>query len=133
MTRWGGHIGRASPIACAHYYARLTQALITAMTAPMSEGRLYEMDMRLRPSGNKGPVATSWTSFQDYQRNEAWVWEHLALTRAAAIVGPDDLIHDIDAFRVALAVLRNFETVAPALSKMRARISSVKSDRCVGF
>ena len=87
----------------------------------MSEGRLYEMDMRLRPSGNKGPVATSWTSFQDYQRNEAWVWEHLALTRAAAIVGPDDLIHDIDAFRVALADLRNFETVAPALSKMRAR------------
>jgi len=47
------------------------------------------------------------------------------------IVGPDDLIHDIDAFRVALADLRNFETVAPALSKMRARISSVKSDRSV--
>ena len=87
------------------------------------------MDMRLRPSGNKGPVATSWQSFQDYQRNEAWVWEHLALTRAAAIVGPDDLIRDIDAFRVALADLRNLETVASALSKMRARISSVKSDR----
>ena len=119
------------PLPARTYYARLTQALITAMTAPMSEGRLYEMDMRLRPSGNKGPVATSWTSFQDYQRNEAWVWEHLALTRAAAIVGPDDLIHDIDAFRVALADLRNFETVAPALSKMRARISSVKSDRSV--
>ena len=76
------------PLPARTYYARLTQALITAMTAPMSEGRLYEMDMRLRPSGNKGPVATSWTSFQDYQRNEAWVWEHLALTRAAAIVGP---------------------------------------------
>jgi glutamate-ammonia-ligase adenylyltransferase len=117
------------PLPARTYYARLTQALITAMTAPMSEGRLYEMDMRLRPSGNKGPVATSWTSFQDYQRNEAWVWEHLALTRAVAIVGPDDLIRDIDAFRVALADLRNFETVAPALSKMRARISSVKSDR----
>jgi glutamate-ammonia-ligase adenylyltransferase len=117
------------PLPARTYYARLTQALITAMTAPMSEGRLYEMDMRLRPSGNKGPVATSWTSFQDYQINEAWVWEHLALTRAVAIVGPDDLIRDIDAFRVALADLRNFETVAPALSKMRARISSVKSDR----
>jgi glutamate-ammonia-ligase adenylyltransferase len=99
------------------------------MTAPMSEGRLYEMDMRLRPSGNKGPVATSWPSFQDYQRNEAWVWEHLALTRAAAIVGPDDLIRDIDGFRVALSDIRSFATVAPALSKMRQRIFSVKSDR----
>jgi len=117
------------PLPARTYYSRLTQALITAMTAPMSEGRLYEMDMRLRPSGNKGPVATSWTSFQDYQRNEAWIWEHLALTRATAIVGPDDLIRDIDAFRVALADIRNFETVAPSLSKMRARIFSVKSDR----
>jgi len=117
------------PLPSRTYYARLTQALITAVTAPMSEGRLYEMDMRLRPSGNKGPVATSWSSFQDYQRNEAWVWEHLALTRAAAIVGPADLIRDIDAFRVGLSEIRNFETVAPALSKMRARISSVKSDR----
>jgi glutamate-ammonia-ligase adenylyltransferase len=117
------------PLPSRTYYARLTQALITAMTAPMSEGRLYEMDMRLRPSGNKGPVATSWPSFQDYQRNEAWVWEHLALTRAAAIVGPDDLIRDIDGFRVALSDIRSFATVAPALSKMRQRIFSVKSDR----
>ena len=69
------------------YYARLTQALITALTAPMAQGRLYEVDMRLRPSGSKGPVATSWSSFTHYRQNEAWVWEHLALTRARGVAG----------------------------------------------
>ena len=117
------------PLPSRTYYARLTQALITAVTAPMSEGRLYEMDMRLRPSGNKGPVATSWQAFQDYQRNQAWVWEHLALTRAAAIVGPADLCDDFNAFRTSPAKIRSFETVSPALAKMRNRIFSAKSDR----
>src|SRR5210317_805597 len=76
------------PLAARIYYARLTQALITAMTAPMAEGRVYEVDMRLRPSGNKGPVATSWDAFQSYQMGEAWIWEHLALSRARVIAGP---------------------------------------------
>lgn len=75
------------PLHVRTYFARLTQALVTAMTAPMAEGRVYEMDMRLRPSGNQGPVATSWDAFQSYQKTEAWTWEHLALTRAAVVVG----------------------------------------------
>ena len=75
------------PLLSRLYYARLTQAMITALTAPMAEGRLYEVDMRLRPSGNQGPVATGWASFQEYQRSDAWVWEHLALTRARVITG----------------------------------------------
>ena len=56
------------PLATRTYYARLTQALVTAMSAPMAEGKLYEVDMRLRPSGNQGPVATSWAAFCKYQR-----------------------------------------------------------------
>ncbi|HSG54782.1 MAG TPA: glutamine-synthetase adenylyltransferase, partial [Paracoccaceae bacterium] len=75
------------PLAARPYYARLTQAMVTALTAPMAEGKLYEVDMRLRPSGTQGPVATSLTSFRDYQMNEAWIWEHLALTRARAVAG----------------------------------------------
>ncbi len=69
------------------YYARLTQALVTALTAPMAEGRLYEVDMRLRPSGRQGPVATSFDAFRSYQETEAWTWEHLALTRARPLAG----------------------------------------------
>ena len=57
----------------------------------MAEGRLYEVDMRLRPSGRAGPVATSVEAFMAYQRDEAWTWEHLALTRARRIVGNAEL------------------------------------------
>jgi [glutamine synthetase] adenylyltransferase / [glutamine synthetase]-adenylyl-L-tyrosine phosphorylase len=80
-------VRRSPPAASRAYYARLTQALVTALTAPMAEGRLYEADMRLRPSGRQGPVATSITSFETYQREEAWTWEHLALTRARLVTG----------------------------------------------
>jgi len=79
------------PLAPSHYYARLTQRLIAAVSAPTAEGVLYELDLRLRPSGNKGPVATHLDAFRKYQRNEAWTWEHMALTRARAIAGAETL------------------------------------------
>ncbi|HWV19462.1 MAG TPA: bifunctional [glutamine synthetase] adenylyltransferase/[glutamine synthetase]-adenylyl-L-tyrosine phosphorylase [Devosia sp.] len=79
------------PLAPSHYFARLTQRLVAALAAPTSEGVLYEADMRLRPSGNAGPLATSLTSFRSYQRGEAWTWEHLALSRARVVAGTGDL------------------------------------------
>lgn len=116
------------PLAVRPYYARLTQALITAMTAPMAEGRLYEVDMRLRPSGNQGPVATSWTSFRNYQKDEAWTWEHLALTRARAVTGPDTLVSAIESFRCTiLEAPRDRATVLADVADMRARIASAKT------
>ena len=117
------------PLPSRTYYARLTQALITALTAPMSEGRLYEVDMRLRPSGTQGPVATSWASFQDYQRKEAWVWEHLALTRARVVAGGEGgLADDIRAFRRELLRRpRDTSEVLGELREMRARIAEAKS------
>jgi glutamate-ammonia-ligase adenylyltransferase len=69
---WGGET----------FYARFTQRLITALSAQTAEGGLYEVDMRLRPSGAAGPVAVSLKAFQDYYAAEAETWEHLALTRA---------------------------------------------------
>ena len=115
------------PLATRPYFARLTQALITALSAPMAEGRLYEVDMRLRPSGNQGPVATSWASFQSYQSEEAWTWEHLALTRARVICGPPDLAGDVENFRAdLLAQSRDKSGLAQDLQDMRARIASAK-------
>jgi glutamate-ammonia-ligase adenylyltransferase len=78
------------PLAAAHYFARLTQRLIAAVSAPTSEGVLYDLDLRLRPSGNKGPVATHIDAFRKYQRTEAWTWEHMALTRARVVAGDED-------------------------------------------
>ena len=109
------------------YYARLTQAMITALTVPMAQGRLYEVDMRLRPSGNQGPVATSWTSFKDYQQNNAWVWEHLALTRADYLAGSTDLGSDIENFRQGtLDVARKSQDVLTEVKAMRVRIAQAK-------
>lgn len=115
------------PLASRTYYARLTQALITAMTAPMAEGKLYEIDMRLRPSGNQGPVATSWASFQSYQREEAWVWEHLALTRARVVAGPTELAEDVEALRKeVIGKARDVKEIRRGVAEMRARIAAAK-------
>ncbi|MEM9765540.1 MAG: glutamine-synthetase adenylyltransferase, partial [Pseudomonadota bacterium] len=73
------------PLPAQTYYPRLTKALLAALTAPTSEGRLYEVDMRLRPSGRQGPVAVSLDAFRRYHAEAAWVWEHLALTRARVV------------------------------------------------
>ena len=117
------------PLPSRTYYARLTQALITALSAPMAEGRLYEVDMRLRPSGNQGPVATSWASFQNYQTNEAWVWEHMALSRARVVAGGQHgLGGDIEAFRrdiLGQGVSR--DKVLQEVRNMRDRIAEAKS------
>ncbi len=116
------------PLATRTYYARFTQALITALSAPMSQGRLYEVDMRLRPSGNQGPVATSWASFTNYQKNEAWVWEHLALTRAHVVTGDTGLATDIETFRAdLLARPRDRRKVLREVAEMRDRLAASKS------
>lgn len=73
------------------WFTRFTQRLITALSAETGEGRLYEVDMRLRPSGRAGPVATSIASFERYHRDDAWTWEHMALTRLRVMSGDASL------------------------------------------
>lgn len=115
------------PLATRPYYARLTQSLVTAITAPMAQGRLYEVDMRLRPSGRQGPVATSWQSFRTYQREEAWTWEHLALTHARPVAGVMALGQDLDQFRRdLLAEKGQGATVLADVAEMRARLAEAK-------
>lgn len=114
------------------YYARLTQAMITAVTTQTAQGRLYEADMRLRPSGNQGPVATSWPAFQRYQREDAWLWEHLALVRATVVAGPDKVAKDIELFRRSIiGRARDRSAVLAELAEMRARIAAAKQPASV--
>jgi glutamate-ammonia-ligase adenylyltransferase len=116
------------PLAARPYYARFTQALVTALSAPMSQGRLYEVDMRLRPSGTQGPVATSLASFKNYQMNEAWTWEHLALTRARPVTGAPELMAEGEAFRQeVLAAEKDKAAIGKDVQDMRARIAAAKA------
>jgi glutamate-ammonia-ligase adenylyltransferase len=116
------------PLATRAYYARLTQAFVTALTAPMAEGKLYEVDMRLRPSGRQGPVATSIQSFRSYQLEEAWTWEHLALTRARAVAGDAALAAEVEAVRrEVLAARTDAGKVMADTAEMRARIFAAKA------
>ncbi|MBZ0129893.1 MAG: glutamine-synthetase adenylyltransferase [Rhodobacteraceae bacterium] len=121
------------PLPVTTYYARLTQALVTALTSQMAEGRLYEVDMRLRPSGRKGPVATPLSGFMNYQRSEAWTWEHLALTRARAIAGPRALCDAIETFRRELiAAPREAAKILTDTAEMRDRLSDAADRSRVG-
>jgi glutamate-ammonia-ligase adenylyltransferase len=118
------------PLAPSHYYTRMTQRLIAAVSAPTAEGVLYELDLRLRPSGNKGPVATHVDAFKKYQRQEAWTWEHMALARARAIGGDAALCAEVETEVAALLALpRDVDKVKAEASEMRALIEKEKSPR----
>ena len=115
------------PLAARAWYARLTQTLTTALTAPTAEGRLYEVDLRLRPSGRQGPVATGLESFRTYQSEEAWTWEHLALTRARPVAGEAALAAEVERFRRALLPEKaRGPGLRADVADMRARLAEAK-------
>ncbi|MGC6401320.1 bifunctional [glutamine synthetase] adenylyltransferase/[glutamine synthetase]-adenylyl-L-tyrosine phosphorylase [Sphingomonas sp. FW199] len=77
------------PLGAVLYYNRLAQRIIGALSVATASGPLYEVDTRLRPSGTQGPIAVSLAGFDRYQRESAWTWEHMALTRARPVFGSD--------------------------------------------
>ncbi|MGQ0664864.1 MAG: bifunctional [glutamine synthetase] adenylyltransferase/[glutamine synthetase]-adenylyl-L-tyrosine phosphorylase [Pseudomonadota bacterium] len=108
------------PLPASLYYGRLAGRLINALTAPTAAGRLYEIDLRLRPSGAKGPIATSLEGFAAYNRDSAWTWEHMALTRARPLTGPPELRARIDAaIRAVLTRPRAADRLAAEVVQMR--------------
>lgn len=121
-------------LAVGPYFSRLTQALITALASPMAEGMLYEVDMRLRPSGRAGTVATSVSGFEAYQFEKAWTWEHLALTRARVIAGTPELAGQVSEIcsRV-LAMPRNQAQVKADVAQMRRRLAEAKADKATDW
>ncbi len=115
------------PLPAQQYYARLTQRLIAALSAPTAQGTLYDVDMRLRPSGNAGPVAVSIDSFADYQIHQAWTWEHMALTRARVISNGTDLRERIEHnIHQVLTKPRDVAKTLADMRDMRARIARDK-------
>lgn len=110
------------PLSPPHYYQRLGQRLINALTAMTAEGDLFEVDMRLRPSGNAGPLAASLDMFAQYQRESAWTWEHLALTRARIVAAKPEFASQIgQAVCAALVAERAPDDLLLAVSDMRHR------------
>ena len=115
----------ADPMEAQTWYTRFTQRLITALTAPTAEGDLYEVDMRLRPSGGAGPVAVSVPAFERYQNKDAWSWEHMALTRLRPVAGDEALSHQIMTIACEAIVSRaamDDGTIARDVSDMRQRL-----------
>jgi glutamate-ammonia-ligase adenylyltransferase len=113
----------------AQYFARLTQRLINTLTAQTNYGALYQVDMRLRPSGQAGPLATQLGSFVHYQENEAWTWEHMALTRARVVAAPEAFGERIKAvIRDILCQPRDAGLIAGDVVEMRGAIAQEKGD-----
>jgi len=123
------HSEGPKPLPAPAYYIRLTQRLITAFTLLTREGKLYTVDARLRPNGEKGPLACSLEAFAKYQQEDAWTWEHMALTRARVVFGPADLRSKIES--TAAAVLkrpRDPAALVYAVADMRARMRREQKD-----
>jgi len=116
----------------AHYFARFTQRLISAFTTRTNYGVLYDVDMRLRPSGRAGPVASRLDSFADYQEREAWTWEHMALTRARVISSSPDFRARIEAIiRSVLTRRRDRASTAGDVADMRRAVALEKGEKDV--
>ena len=120
--------GRKSLDAVA-YHQRLTQRLVSALTAPTRRGALYEVDLRLRPMGGKGPVASQFRGFRNYQENEADLWEHMALTRARVVGGDADFAPQVEEIIAQIIALpRDFAEVAREVTAMRKLIAQEKGE-----
>ena len=119
----------ARPLHGAHYFARFTQRLISAFTTRTNYGVLYDVDMRLRPSGRAGPVASHIISFAEYQEREAWTWEHMALTRARVISAAPGFRSQIEKIiRDVLTRPRDTAGVANDVAEMRRAIALEKGE-----
>jgi glutamate-ammonia-ligase adenylyltransferase len=120
----------AQPLYGAQYFSRLTQRLISALTAPTNYGVLYRVDMRLRPSGRSGPLATRIDGFASYQENDAWTWEHMALTRARVVSASPRFAGRVEnVIRAVLCRRRDPEMIAGDVREMRKAIAIDKGDR----
>jgi glutamate-ammonia-ligase adenylyltransferase len=113
----------ARPLEAGRWYARLAQKLVALLGAVTGAGRLYDVDVRLRPDGAKGLLVSSLSSYREYQRERAWTWEHQALVRARGIAGDEPLLAEFDAIRAqTLAQSRDLLKLREEVGKMRLKM-----------
>ena len=113
------------PSGASQFLHRLVRRLLHVLTVPTYNGALYEIDTRLRPSGNAGTMVSSLDAFADYQRQQAWVWEHQALVRARVVAGDEALGARFATLRRSLlAQPRDRQELARAVRDMRARMNT---------
>ena len=114
------------PLAASRYYIRLTQRLIAALTAATRRGPLYAVDMRLRPSGTQGPVATQFRGFVHYQAEDAETWERMALTRARVVAGDAGLGQRVAAAVHDSLMRQRGDALGPAIAALRVLVARGK-------
>lgn len=120
------------PLPASQYFSRLGQRIINAIASMTAEGTLYEVDMRLRPSGNKGPIATALEGFERYYKETAWTWEHMALVRARVIFATGSIGSAVEQIvRETLISERDRTTTAGEIAKMRGRIEKQYATSCI--
>lgn len=111
------------------YYIRLAQRIMSAFTVTTREGTLYPIDMRLRPNGEKGPLACSFETFATYQAQDAWTWEHMALTRTRVVLGSATFAKRVDAaIADVLARPRDDKVLVAAVADMRKLMRGEQTD-----
>ncbi|MEE5095885.1 bifunctional [glutamate--ammonia ligase]-adenylyl-L-tyrosine phosphorylase/[glutamate--ammonia-ligase] adenylyltransferase [Pseudomonas alliivorans] len=113
----------ARPIDSAQFFTRLGQRIIHLLTTQTNSGQLYDVDMRLRPSGASGLLVSSLGAFARYQDKEAWTWEHQALVRARVLTGSPDLGREVEKVRAdVLGRERDLDKLRAEVSEMRAKM-----------
>lgn len=117
------HCDGPQPLDNAVFFARLTRRILSILTMPTSSGKLYEVDIRLRPSGRSGLLVSSLAAFERYQQEEAWTWEHQALLRSRAVAGDAAVGQAFEVLRVqALTHWVRHENLCEAVADMRRRM-----------
>ena len=112
------------PLPANTYFNQLGQRLLAALTAHTAEGGLFEVDMRLRPNGNKGPLVSSYEGFAKYHREEAWTWERMAISRSRIIAAAPPLATKLNSlFEEVLCAPRDPEELLRNVAAMRERIA----------
>ena len=113
------------PLEARRFHARAAQRLIAALRSRSTAGRLYEVDLRLRPSGESGPLVTTLAAFRDYHEQAAWTWEHMALTRARVLCGAPEVAQAVgDRIREVLTRARDPEQLRVQVARMRDRVAA---------
>lgn len=121
----GDHLAEsdgARPLGATQYYNRLAQRVIASLSVPTASGALYEVDTRLRPSGADGLLCATVKSFGQYQRENAWTWEHMALTRARLLFGSDTACGEVQ------GIITDVLNSGRDVEKTRTEIADMRKD-----